>query len=217
MTGLWLVSYLILWGLVVILLFLVIGTLGQLGLLRRPQEPSRLEPMKPPIKSEDDGPPIGSPLPAFVAETFNGFGTVVPGTSREKKGTVLLFLSATCDSCQRLADPLNKYVELREHREEVIVLLEGDQRICEGFQSLFPLHVPAICASDRRFKDQFKVRTIPFGLFYDAQGILVRKGIMSSGLYLRALLGETSLVSDLAPDYVFPLPGSTEAPVSAKA
>src|SRR5438034_637906 len=107
MTGLWLVSYLVLWGLVVVLCLFLIGILRQLGLVHRQLEsglPQRQEGIP---ALENDGPVIGSPIPDLEVSTINGFATLTPTTLRDGGTTLLVFMSPMCESCQRIDEPLN--------------------------------------------------------------------------------------------------------------
>ena len=109
MTGLWLASYLILWGLVVVLCLLLIGVLRQLGLLYR-----RLEAGSTPLQEgssipalEHDGPAIGSPIVDFDADTINNFGNLTVAMLRDGGTTLLVFMSPMCEACQHMVEPLN--------------------------------------------------------------------------------------------------------------
>lgn len=104
MTDLWLVSYLVLWGVVVILGLFVVGILRQIGTLQlqlgpRPQEPDEDIPI------EEDGPLIGSPIPQLAAEACNGFGSVAlaPVSQRAMEAS----FSCLCLPCVRGASTLS--------------------------------------------------------------------------------------------------------------
>src|SRR5579885_317948 len=131
MSGAWLVSYLILWGLVVVLAFLVFGCLQQLGILQRRTEGHSVNTDDSVPTLEKDGPTIGSPLPDIVAESMNGFGKLI---SSSEKGTLLMFMSPLCESCQHVVDPLNTLVEKQEYSGQVIVILRADEQGCRAFQ-----------------------------------------------------------------------------------
>ncbi len=88
MTGFWLVSYLVLWVIVLVLCFFLVGVLRQLGLLsrhleQRPSQSSSEEEDAIPAL-EQDGPMIGSALPPLGVDTCNGFGNVTPDVLREQ-------------------------------------------------------------------------------------------------------------------------------------
>jgi hypothetical protein len=207
MTGLWLASYLVLWGLVVVLCLFLIGTLRQLGLLRRQLEPDLSQPQSqeedfiPTL--ENEGPTIGSPLVDLEADTINGFGPLTRATLRDRSRTLLVFMSPLCETCQHIVQPLNFLVEDAAHTLRTTVIMRGDQQACRTFVSLFPLHIPVVCDYDSTITMELGIHGTPFGLLYDEHGILIRKGIIEEQEDLLALLGEES-APETAQAHVFP-------------
>ncbi len=208
MTVLWLVSYGVLWMLVVGLCFLVVGLLQQIGLLQRQleQPPSKSEgvPETSVITLENDGPRIGSDLPELAVETINGFGTL-PSTPRcNKYGILLMFMSPMCESCQHVVEPLNKITDNGEYKGRIVVILKADVQTCRAFLSIFPLRLPVVCDSDRTISMGFNVHRNPFGLLYNSEGKLTRKGVAEEQKHLESLLGDVLASSRAHPDRVLP-------------
>ncbi len=203
MTGLWLASYLVLWGLVLVLCLLLIGILRQLGLVHRQLAPSPLPSQGgsslPALKH--DGPVIGSPLVDLEAETINGFGTLT--LLRDHDTTLLVFMSPMCEACQHLVEPLNALVANVRRAVHPMVIMRADEQGCKAFLSVFPLHMPVVCDRDRRITMGLDVHRTPFGLLYDEHGTLIRKGLLAGHEDLLALLGDGS-VPLTARDHVFP-------------
>jgi hypothetical protein len=205
MTGLWLASYLVLWGLVVVICLLLIGILRQLGLTQRQLEshlPQLSEEGSVPAL-EHDGPGLGSPLVDLEVGTINGFGTLT-ALRRRGNGTLLLvFMSPMCETCQHIVDPLNALVEDAVRTLRAAVIMRGDEQACRSFLGLFPLHMPVVCDHDRTITMGLGIHRTPFGLLYDEHGILIRKGVLEGQEDILALLGDES-VSDTAQAHVFP-------------
>ena len=195
MTGLWLTSYLILWGLVVVVCLLLIGVLRQLGLLYR-----RLESGSTPSQEgssipvlENDGPAIGSPIVNLDADTINGFGNLVL-TKLDKGGsTLFVFMSPLCEACQHVVEPLNVLVADADRAGRPVVVMRADEQGCRAFLSVFPLRMPVVCDRDRTITMGFDVHRTPFGLLYDEHGMLIRKGLLEGQEDLLALLGDGSV------------------------
>lgn len=203
MTGLWLASYVVLWGLVGIVCLLLIGILRQLGLIYR-----QIEPRSPQGQEDDsvptlehDGPSIGSPLVDLEADTINGFGTLT--TRRDLGTTLLVFMSPMCETCQHLVEPLNALAEDVAHSLRLAVIIRADEHACRAFLSVFPLRMPVVCDRENSITMGLNVHRTPFGLLYDEHGILARKGVCEGQEDLQALLGEGP-VSDTAQAHVFP-------------
>jgi methylamine dehydrogenase accessory protein MauD len=213
MAGWWLISYLALWVIMIVLGFLVIGCLQQIGLLQRQLTMKPTEPEEaPPLMIEQQGPGIGSQLPALSVETINGYGRI---TLQPQRTTLLLFLSPLCEGCQQVVEPLNAFVKERGDHEYVIVILQADKQGCRAFLSVFPVSAPVVCDESRTITNElFNAHSNPFGLFYDEQGILVRKGLAMGNEELHALVGE-EVTSDLARSRIIPVPEVVSMPVSA--
>ncbi len=196
MTGLWLVSYLVLWAVVLVMGLCLIGILRQLGLIFRQLEPS-LPPPQPQGESpipelENDGPPIGSPLGDLQVDTLNGFGTLTAATLRDRGPLLLMFLSPLCETCQHIVEPLNALAADATHAVGPMVIMRADESGCRAFLSVFPLHMPVVCDGNRTITKGFDVHHNPFGLLYDEGGILIKKGILEGHEHLLALLGDES-------------------------
>jgi methylamine dehydrogenase accessory protein MauD len=203
MTGLWLASYLALWGLVVVVCLLLIGILRQLGLLQRQLELRSTEGDSSIPALEHDGPTIGSPIVELEADTINGFGTLTPATLHERGSTLLMFMSPMCETCQHVVEPLNALEADAARAVRVAVIMRADEQACRAFLSVFHLHVPVVCDSDRAITMGLDIHRAPFGLLYDEHGILIRKGVVEGYEDLSALLGDAS-VPGTGQSHVFP-------------
>jgi hypothetical protein len=214
--GLWLASYIMLWALVVALVLLVVGMLQQIGLLSRRLQTLEPVPADPAPRTadgsrtlpalEDDGPSIGSVMPDVQLETINDYGSVrltaKPG-AQHTAGTLLVCLSAMCQGCHEVVDPLNSLVDSEQHTLRVVALLRDDREASQAFLRVFPLHVPVVSQGADALMRQLAIHRTPLSLFYDAQGVLVRKGVTRDHDGLLAVLGDAS-ASASAQAEVFP-------------
>lgn len=192
MTGLWLISYILLWAVVIIVCLLLIGVLRQVGMLQSPSVPSSASPPSdveiPTI--ENDGPPIGSLFPDIAGDSINGFGVISLADVHRQGAILLMFLSPMCEDCQHVVEPINAIAAERDRGVYPIAIVRADKAGCEAFDVVFPLHVPLICDSDRSITKGFGVHRSPFGLLYDGEGLLVRKGVIHGREEFLALLGD---------------------------
>jgi methylamine dehydrogenase accessory protein MauD len=192
MSGPWLVSYVVLWVIVVMLCFFLIGVLRQLGLLYRQFEkrPSQMQEEDAIPVLEQDGPAIGSPLPNLEVDTFNGFGRLSTALLRGGSSTLLVFISPMCETCQHAVEPLNTLVADATRNVHPVVIVRADEQACRAFLSVFPLHMPVVCDHGAAITMGLGVHRTPFGLLYDEQGTLIRKGGLEGHEDLLALLGD---------------------------
>jgi hypothetical protein len=206
MSGFWLLSYVVLWILVAGMALLLVGTLRQIGMLhlQLQQGQATLEATAstdgqsiPPLES--DGPPIGSPVPAWVDYSSDHAAQEPPLQTK----TLLMFLSPLCDTCQQVVEPLNALADDSSSGVRPIAVFRSDRPAYEAFLKLFPLHGESLRDSDRTLTMELGVHRSPFGLLYDEQRVLIRKGLVEGEEDLAALLGDSE-VSELARMHVFP-------------
>ncbi len=197
MTGLWLLSYLALWGLVLLLTLVLVGVLRQLGALylqlaataQAPAGQSQHAEAVPPL--EQDGPPIGAPLPDWARSVTEEAPHADGEQDRSgRRSTLLMFMSPMCETCQHVVDPLNEVAGDPMYDVRPIAVIRADRPAYEAFLNVFPLRLPALRDSDRALTMELGVHRAPFGLLYDQGGRLVRKGLIESRDDLLALLDE---------------------------
>ncbi len=205
MSGIWLAMYVVSWVFIVCVCLLLIGGLRQIGLLqlqvtRRVMEPDMTVP-----SLEKDGPSIGTRLPNLGAMTINGFGPVAFIAPQSRGSTLVMFMTALCESCQHSVEPLNVLVRDSTHDVQVIAIMQADEDACRAFLTVFPLHLPLIADADRTLTSAFAVHRASFGLLYDEHGRLIRKGSIERPDDLPVLLGDVS-VPVTGRTHVFPQP-----------
>src|SRR5437588_6562418 len=144
MTGLWLASYFVLWGIVVVMCLFLIGILRQLGLLHRQLESGTPQPQgESSIPAlENDGPAVGSPIADLEADTINGFETLTRATLGDDGNVLLMFMSPMCEVCQYIVEPLNALVADTARAVRPVVIMRADEQTCRAFLSVFPLRMP---------------------------------------------------------------------------
>jgi methylamine dehydrogenase accessory protein MauD len=208
MNGLFIASYVLLWLVVVALAVLLIGALRQIGSLRL--ETGHFTDVEDdPIPTvQEDGPPIGSRLPALTQGAVGGNGSM-PAPPMNAS-TLLVFMSPMCESCQHVVDPINELLGDRSDSLRATVLLRADDQGCSAFLSVFPLQAQVICDSNHDLTGALGVHRNPFGLLYDEGGILVRKGVIKNRDELRALLGDPTATPEAAEAVYPPLELSTD-------
>lgn len=194
MNGIFVASYLILWGCIVVLGLMVVGMLRQIGLLQRAVGQHAAESDGEMPSLEQDGPPLGAELPQLTIETFNGWGSqMLTGDTSDARRVLILFISPLCETCQHIVDPLNALADEHPDDLRILAIIRADEQACEAFLSVFPLHVPVVCDSTRRITMGFDVHRNPLGLLYGPQGTLLRKGVIAADEDLTALLHEGPL------------------------
>ncbi|HEY0068491.1 MAG TPA: redoxin domain-containing protein [Chloroflexia bacterium] len=168
MEGIWLVSYIVLWLVVLALLVLVILLYRQLGImyLGSAEGVSR------------DGLEPGTQAPDF--SLTDQYGNIQrPGDYRGRP-LLLLFGSPHCGPCQVLLPELHAWAA--DHPEVGVLWLnsaspEENARYASEKGAILPMpaHTPGDGVVER-----FKVRVTPFLFFLDEQGIVRAKGLANT-------------------------------------
>jgi methylamine dehydrogenase accessory protein MauD len=170
-------------SLVVILLVIAVFVLArQVGLLHR-----RLGPAG--ARMENAGPEVGEPAPEIRALDLRK-QEVTLGSNRGKE-TLLVFVSATCSTCEVLAPALRSiWKSERNHLEVLLVSLAGDEVTNRKFVVRQKLEEIAYVIS-QELGSQYGVIAPPYGILIDKQGVVRAKGVVNHLEHLESLFNVT--------------------------
>lgn len=173
MTGIWLASYVILWGVVIVLGVLLITTLRLVGVLHH-----RLGPTG--ALAVDEGPELDESL---VTE-LSRFAPAV--RFPRERDVLMVFLSDRCPSCVNLMDSLVAFSRRNAESVDVLLLPAGG-----GFREDGPIAAHAAglqLVSEPSLAKQLHIAITPFGLWIDRAGTTRGKGIVNHIEHLDSLL-----------------------------
>lgn len=179
MNGVWLISYLALWFVVLFSLLAVFALARQVGLLHR-----RLG--LPPARMESAGPEIGELVSELTARDLQGRKVALGG--ERGKQTLLAFVSPQCTSCDDLA-PALRSVWKSEHNtvDVVLVGIGGEEKSNRDFVSRHKLEeIPFIASNE--VGTRYRVLAPPYALMIDKDGRLLAKGVVNHMEHLESLL-----------------------------
>lgn len=173
------------WAIVVVVQWLAIAALAVvvLGVLRQvAPHLQRAAAPAPPHDYRNQGPTVGARLPAFAARDAGG-GIVDGGAPAGRPG-VLLFLSASCRPCLRLARLLSA--------PDVPAALTGSLTVVcdpEGAEMLaFPAWLPVLTMSDAEGREVLGVHGRPFAVAVGADGTVTGKRMVNTIAHLTDLI-----------------------------
>ena len=168
MEGIWLISYIVLWALVVILFLLVILLYRQLGImyLGSAEGVSR------------DGLAPGTKAPDF--KLADQYGNMQSLSDYRGRPTVLLFGSPHCSPCRILLPQLHDWA--KAHPEAGVLWLnaaseEESLKFVSDTGATLPI-VPY--TPQENLMDKYKVRVTPFTVLLDENGIVRAKGLVNT-------------------------------------
>jgi methylamine dehydrogenase accessory protein MauD len=175
-----LISHIALWGVVLLLGFLLLGLLRALGILRWQLE--QLE-MTTPRRLGRDGLKPGTKAPDFALPGPSA-GDVSLGDFAGRE-LLLVFTQTGCEPCHQIVPALNRIQQAGDL--QVLAVTHGDlQAVADWVRetgALFPVAAQHNWSISRRYE----VFATPFAFLIDAQGVVQAKGIVSQEQHLRFL------------------------------
>jgi peroxiredoxin len=163
MSGFWFVSYVLLWVLVLLQVFvtlILIRALRQQG-----QVPQSVE-------SPATGPLIGQRAPELELVDARS-GATLSSTQFHGRPLLIAFVDAVCPSCHRLAPKLEEFYIRNQAEFQVIVVCRSGAASTSAFISATNLNtVPVFLDPAGDVALAFNVNISPFVLFLDSQGIV---------------------------------------------
>jgi methylamine dehydrogenase accessory protein MauD len=183
MSGVWLASYLVLWLVVLVLAFLLAGSLRQLGLiqLRLGDDPGAL--------ITDTGLERGVQAPDFVASDSET-GEPVKLSELPPAPRLLVFASPGCLSCRELIPGLNEVRKTRQGEFDFLVVCRGDIESCRGFGRMNRLEAPMVVDTNGQIEKDYMVTLTPFAYVLDHEGRVVIRGVANDWRQLESLLDQ---------------------------
>ena len=182
MSGIWLASYVVLWGVVVVLLLVVLVMARLLGLLYH-----RFPPYGARVTSV--GLEVGARLPGFDGVDLSGQPVQIALSPRQRP-TMLTFVSPTCGACGELVPGLRSI--WRSDRKELdvfVVSTSGDERSVREWIKRHDLgDVPCILAP--AWSDASGITSTPYAVVLDAAQTVVGKGVVNHLEHLESLVEE---------------------------
>ncbi len=179
MSGLLLLSYLMLWVLVVVLAIMMVGVLRLLG------EYGDRGTRRASVLVTDEGVALATPAPAFVARNTRDEAVEFPPRGHS---AICLFLTPTCKPCQDLIGPLNRFWDQERERYDFFVVLAGADDEVRAFGRLFQPAMPLILDATEEISSTFGHARTPYAYLVDDRGITRIKGVVNDEETLRALV-----------------------------
>lgn len=166
MSGWWLISYVVLWALVVVLAVVVVALARQIGTLHL-----RLGP-RGALEIDDEGPPLGERVEPLAASDLEGRELVLGGDGSPQ---LLLFVSPGCDVCRQVLPSVNAAARQGD-LEAVVVTDAGEEESAAYARKLRSVPV----AASLEAVEAFGVPGTPYVVVLDADGVVRAKGTVNN-------------------------------------
>ncbi len=181
MEGTMLISYLILWALVIFLSLLVFALARQVGVLHERVAPAG-------ALMPTNGPKVGEMTDVMSVSDLQGDAVAIGGADLAGLATLILFISPTCPVCKSLVPVARSLVSYEGRRMRLVFASDGDK---------IDQHVAYV--SDLDMKDYpylvsqalglaYAVSKLPFAVLIGSDGTLQSKGLVNSREHLESMV-----------------------------
>jgi len=176
MSGAWLVSYIVLWGVVAFQGLVIFVVLRQLGMmyLGTAQGVAR------------DGIAAGQRAPDFTLP--NLAGSLVSLADFRGRSLLLVFGSTSCAPCRGLAPDLNEFARAKAGEFDALFLIRGTPNEVQRFVDELDVRVPVALYNDEELLEKYKTRVTPFAFIIDGEGVVRAKGLANNREHIDMLV-----------------------------
>jgi methylamine dehydrogenase accessory protein MauD len=179
--GTLLISYVILWALVIFLSLLVFALARQVGVLHERVAPAG-------ALMPTNGPKVGEMTDVISVTDLNGVTIAIGGVDAEALATLVLFISPTCPICKALVPVARSLVSYEGRRMRLVFASDGD-KIEQHIAYVGDLDIadyPYVVSQAVGLA--YAVSKLPFALLIGSDGILKSKGLVNSREHLESLV-----------------------------
>jgi methylamine dehydrogenase accessory protein MauD len=181
MEGTLLISYVILWVLVIILSLLVFALARQVGVLHERVAPAG-------ALMPTSGPKVGEMTEVMSLVDLNEKAVTIGGTDPEGFATLVLFISPTCPVCKSLVPVARSLASYESKRMRLVFASDGDkiEQHTSYVRDLDIEDYPYIVSEPLGLT--YAVSKLPFAVLIGSDGSLKSKGLVNTREHLESLV-----------------------------
>jgi methylamine dehydrogenase accessory protein MauD len=181
MTSWWLLSYVILWLVLLFLGFLLLGALRALALLRWRLE--QLEAITP-TRVGRGGLKPGKTAPDFTLPAADGGDASLHDFAGRR--VFLVFTQSGCKPCHRILPELNKLQ--RGGDVQVLVVNNGEPEETQRWADEAHAAFPVLAQQQYTVSKRYEMYATPFAFLIDERGVITSRGIINNGKHIGFVL-----------------------------
>lgn len=181
MEGPLLISYAILWALVIVLSLMVFALARQVGVLHERVAPAG-------ALMPTSGPKVGEMSDVMSVTDLNGNAVSIGGADSQELATLILFISPTCPVCKSLVPVARSLVSYESRRMRLVFASDGD-KIEQHVAYVSDLEIgdfPYIVSQPLGMA--YAVSKLPFAVLIGSDGTLKSKGLVNTREHLESLV-----------------------------
>lgn len=175
------ISYAALWVLVLLLGFLLLGTLRSLGLLSWQLE--QLQAVRP-SRLGRDGLKPGKKAPDFTLPSVVGSEVSLHDYNGQK--VLLVFVQGGCNPCHQVVPALNK--RQRSDKLAILAVFNGPIEAAQKWATEVRAEFAVLSQQQFAISKRYEVFATPFAFLIDEKGLVRSKGIVSSAQHVGYVL-----------------------------
>jgi hypothetical protein len=163
MSPLFLVSYVLLWVMMIACflgVFALYNHFGQMYMSDR-------------LRRDEQGPAEGAYVNDAELSSLHGRTLIIP----LPRPTLMVFSSVTCSVCSSLRAAAGPVIE--NHGVELVFICEGKERAVRAWASEVSPGAHVIADQGNKLGRKYGIDVVPFALAIDANGVVVAKGIVN--------------------------------------
>ena len=176
-----LLSNFVLWGIVLLLGFLLLGTLRALARLRWRVE--QLEAITP-SRLGRSGLKLGRKAPDFVLPSVEGAEMALHDWTGRK--LLLVFMRPGCQPCNDIVPELNRL--WREGDLQILAITSGNLETSRKWALQVGACFHVVVQEDYRVSRRYEVFATPFAFLIDEQGMIASKGLVTKAQHIGFVL-----------------------------
>ena len=173
------ISNILLWLIVVVLSFVVLALVRQLGVLHE-----RITPVGALMLAK--GLKVGEPAPALTLNDLNGRSIAVGAPRADGLSTLIMFVAPSCPVCKALLPVLKSSRKSEQSWLEIVLASDGDSAEQKEFVMAQGLQTFAYIVS-ASLGMSYQVSRLPYAALIDADGTLRARGLINSREHLESL------------------------------
>ena len=173
------ISNILLWLIVVVLSFVVLALVRQLGVLHE-----RITPVGALMLAK--GLKVGEPAPALTLNDLNGRSLAVGAPRADGLSTLIMFVAPSCPVCKALLPVLKSSRKSEQSWLEIVLASDGDSAEQKEFVMAQGLQTFAYIVS-ASLGMSYQVSRLPYAALIDADGTLRARGLINSREHLESL------------------------------
>jgi methylamine dehydrogenase accessory protein MauD len=179
LTGVWWVSYFLLWSWVCVEAISIVALARQIGILHERLGPVGARTMNP-------GPRIGQPAPAVEATDINGRSVSLGATHGAR--TLMVFISTQCSTCAEIMPTLRTLYRTESRDLEIMLIsADGSELVGRAYARQHDVAALPFVVSSELAK-LFQVGLSPYAVMIDRTGVVRAKGVVNNTSHIESLL-----------------------------